>query len=144
MENKVTAKHVNDLIQIAKKSSEEAIASSSLVTRASKKVQDALQDTLGKTSHAAEVVAQKVKLNFKVFERQDIKTKVDEKDGKTLPTTVNWLVELFKDIIDKINDQGEILAFIVTKVGELLDNDSNKEEMKQKQNDVEKLKLYLT
>ena len=50
----------------------------------------------------------------------------------------NWLVELFRDIIDKINDQGEILAFIVTKLGEILDNHASKDLLKEKHDALEK------
>ena len=141
MDNTVDTGSFLDLLKQAKKSTDEAFASSPLVTRASKKVQDALKDTLAKTTNAVDIVAQKVKLNFKVLQDYDIDT--SDLDTKTPPNEaihviVNWIVALFKDIIVKVNDQGEILAFTVAKLSEVLDRDANKDDLKQKHDDLEK------
>ena len=56
MESVVNIELFENLLKTAKNSTDKAVASSPLVTRASKKVQDALKDTLAKTAHAAEEV----------------------------------------------------------------------------------------
>ena len=141
MQNNLNIALFENLLKSAKKSTDEAIASSPLVTRASKKVQDALHEALAKSANAAEIVGQKVKLRFSVFQSHDIDSKAkleNESPDKALSIAVNWLLEFFRDIIDKINYQGEILAFTVTKLGEVLERDVSKEEMEQKLDDLEK------
>ena len=132
METIIDKAAFSTLLSKAKDSTEEAIARGPLVRRASKKVEEALKDTLAKTANAAGVVAQKVKINFKVFQDHDSSKLDQETPDKALHSAFNWLVELFRDIIDKINDQGEILAFIVTKLGEILDNHASKDLLKEK------------
>ena len=133
---KLNIKSFDELLELAKKSSDEALDGSSLLTRASKKINDALHVTLAGAGNAADVVAQKIKLNFKAFQKYDYKQKFDD---KSVLAIINWLVELFKDVIKRINDQGEILAFLVAKVSEIVEHkDTNVEELlREKQTELE-------
>ena len=141
MENKISHDLFDKLLDTAKKSTVDALASSPLATRASKKLQDALKEALANTSQAVEIVNQKVKLKFNIFQDHDIdeKTKMDKDPEKAKNLAVNWMLDLFRDIIDKINDQGEILAFIVTKLGEILDKDVSTDGTNKKHDDFEKV-----
>ena len=129
-------KNVEDLLNMAKKSTEEAIMESSVMTRASQKVLDSLKDSLTQAGKTKDAVAQKIKLKFKTLETVDVKDIIKD---KTVETTLNWVVSLFQDVITRINDQGEILAFLVEKVSHVLDKkDANVEEiLKQKQAELE-------
>ena len=115
---KVDANSLKELLTLAQDSTKEADAGSNIVTRGGKKIKEALQAALAHSSRAKEVVAQKIKLKFRAFEDVDFKLK---KDDPSVENVINWIVELFKDVITRINDQGEILAFLVGKVSELLD-----------------------
>ena len=114
--SKIVSATFQSLYNTAKTSTEEAQASDPMSP--SKKVQEVILDRLGDAAKAARVATQKAKLNFSYFEK-----KKDEQDitidGKTtVATVVNWLVEMFKDVIDKINDQGELMAAIMKKLGD--------------------------
>ena len=119
--SKVSIDSFQKLFIAAKESTDESIASSSIGNQVSKRVQDALLETLGDAAKAAKIAAQKAKLNFKYFEKKQTDTdeplKVDSK--VTVSTVVNWLLDLFKDVIDKINDQGELIGAIAKKLGDL-------------------------
>jgi hypothetical protein len=121
------SKHVDDLLAFAKKSHNEALVGSSVATRASQKVMDALHDTLARAENAKEIVAQKIKLKFKLFEDVEHEQKLA---NKTVENIISWLAQMFKDVISRINDQGEILAFLVEKVGLIMDRkDTNLEDL---------------
>ena len=60
MSNKVNKDAFLALYKTARESHEEAVGSSPLLSRTSKRVQDAFQDTFGKASNAAEVEVQSV------------------------------------------------------------------------------------
>ena len=49
---------------------------------------------------------------------------------------VNWLVIGFKDVLEKINDQGEVIAAIVNKLGDVLDSEIPKEKLRQKYDEL--------
>ena len=66
MSRQINKEAFQALYKTARDSHEEAVASSPLFSRTSKRVQDAFQDTFGKATNAAEVVAKKAKLKFKV------------------------------------------------------------------------------
>ena len=126
-----------DLYNTAKKSSDESTASTSLLSKASKKLQEALQESLGDAAKAAKVAAQKVKLSFKYFEQERSEEADDIKaECKTVSSTVNWLLSTFKDMIDKINDQGELMAAIVKRLKDVTDSEASNEELKQKHDDL--------
>ena len=126
-----------DLYNTAKKSSDESTASTSLLSKASKKLQEALQESLGDAAKAAKVAAQKAKLSFKYFEQERSEEADDIKaECKTVSSTVNWLLSTFKDMIDKINDQGELMAAIVKRLKDVTDSEASNEELKQKHDDL--------
>ena len=136
MSNEILVKPFQDLYNAAKQSSEESIASPSLANRVSKKAQEALLEALGDATKAAKVAAQKAKLSFTYFGQKE-----DEEDlhidGKTpLRTVVHWLVVGFKDVMEKINDQGEVIGAIVKKLGDVLDGEISKEELRQKHDEL--------
>ena len=126
-----------DLHSTLKKSSDEAKASEPLFTRNTKKLQKTLEEYLGKATNAAEVVAQKAKLNFRILDKKEKDLKID--NNLTVQSVVNWMGDLFKDVIDQVNNQGDILAFIVKQLGHVTESDASKEELKKKQDDLEKL-----
>ena len=75
-------------------------------------------------------------MNFTYFghreDGEDLKV-----DGKiSVATVVNWLVVGFKDVLEKINDQGEGIAAIVKKLGDVLDSEIPKEELRQKHDEL--------
>ena len=125
-----------DLHSTLKKSSDEAKASEPLFTRNTKKLQKTLEEYLGKATNAAEVVAQKAKLNFRILDKKEKDLKID--NNLTVQSVVNWMGDLFKDVIDQVNNQGDILAFIVKQLGHVTESDASKEELKKKQDDLEK------
>ena len=138
MNNKINKDTFQALFKTARESHEEALASSPLFNRTSKRVQDAFQDTFGKASNAAEVVAKKAKLTFKVFEKEE-ENQIDVEKVSSVHSVVNWLSEVFKDIIEKVNEHGDILAFLLAQVSKVDTNDANKveiEELKQKHDDL--------
>ena len=53
-----------------------------------------------------------------------------------MSTVFNWLVVGFKDVLEKINDQGEVNAAIVKKLGDVLDSEIPKEELRQKHDEL--------
>ena len=107
-----------DLYNAAKKSSTDSMNSSSILTR-SKRAGEALNETLGDAANAAKVAAQKAKLSFRHFEQSEEPPKIEA--NMTVHTVVNWLVGAFNDMLEKINEQGEILGAIVKKLGDVLD-----------------------
>ena len=100
----------------AKERSEDSNASAPMSP--SKKVKDILLESLGDAAKAARVASQKAKLNFNYFEQKvgDEDLVIDNKT--TITTVVNWLVDMFKDVIDKINDQGDLMSAIMKKIRE--------------------------
>ena len=133
MTSKVSTASFQQLYNAAKQSTEESIASSSIGNKASKRVQEALLETLGDAAKAAKVAAQKAKLNFKYFEKKQADNEGDLNiDNKTTVTTVvNWLLDMFKDVIDKINDQGELIGAIAKKLGDFKDSEASNENLRQ-------------
>ena len=133
--SKIQVKPFQDLYDAAKESSEEARGSPSLASRVSRKAQEALQETFGDATKAAKVVAQKAKLGFTFFENE-VDLKIDNQTPMYAVT--NWLVVAFKDVIEKINDHGEVIAAIMKKLSDVLDSETSKEELKQKHDDLVK------
>ena len=140
---KISTAIFQDLHKTAKESSDQAEASSPLLNRASKRVHDAFVETLGKATNAAETVAQKAKLKFRVFDSDD-QLKVD-KDDLNIPTAVNWLAEVFKDVIEKVNGHGDILSFLLSQLSKVVETvdivkeqNEKHEELVTKCNDLEK------
>ena len=122
--SKIEAKAFADLFNTAKKSTEESVASPSIASMASENDLKALQDTFEDTTKAAKVLAQKAKCSFKYFENNpDTEASIE---SKSVPTVVNWLVHGFHDLIEKLNDQGELIAAIVKKSGKEIHEDFNK------------------
>ena len=108
-DKKIENEIFSNLVDTAKNSSDESTTSSPLASDASEKIQDVLRESLGKAANAAEVLAQKVKINFRAVMNKDHKVY----DNPTVASAVNWLADAFRDVIDKINDQGEILSFVL-------------------------------
>ena len=136
MSGEILVKPFKDLYDAAKVSSEESIASPSLATRLSKKAQEALLEALGDATKAAKVAAQKAKLNFSYFGQKENDEDLNI-DAKTpVRTVVHWLVVGFKDVMEKVNDQGEVIAAIVKKLGDVLDGEMSKEELRQKHDEL--------
>ena len=133
-DKKIENEIFSNLVDTAKNSSDESTTSSPLASDASEKIQDVLRESLGKAANAAEVLAQKVKINFRAVKNKDHKVS----DNPTVASAVNWLADAFKDVIDKINDQGEILSFVLTQLGKMMETDTFKEEQKKKHDDLEK------
>ena len=92
------------------------MSSPTLASITSKKVQETLKETLGDATKAAILLAQKAKLSFRYFEKN--KECDGTVEGKSVNSVVNWLVSTFQDMIEKINDQGELMAAIIKKAGE--------------------------
>ena len=134
--SKIEFQPFKDLYDAAKESSEESLASPSLATRVSKKAQEALLEALGDAAKAAKVAAQKAKLNFSYFGQKQNDEELTINGKTSVSTVVNWLVVGFKDVLEKINDQGEIIAAVVKKLGDVLDNEVSKEELGQKHNEL--------
>ena len=133
-DKKIENEIFSNLVDTAKNSSDESTTSLPLASDASEKIQDVLRESLGKAANAAEVLAQKVKINFRAVKNKDHKVS----DNPTVASAVNWLADAFKDVIDKINDQGEILSFVLTQLGKMMETDTFKEEQKKKHDDLEK------
>ena len=121
MSNEILVKPFQDLYNAAKQSSEESIASPSLANRVSKKAQEALLEALGDATKAAKVAAQKAKLNFTYFAQKENDEDLLIEAKTPIRTVVHWLVVGFKDVMEKVNDQGEVIAAIVQKLGDVLD-----------------------
>jgi hypothetical protein len=125
---KVDAESVQELFEIAKKSSEDAKEGSTIMTRG-KRLHEAFRDTLAKANKSVEAVSLRINLKFKALEDLELTKKLNDKSPENV---INWLVHFFKDVIERINDQGEILAFLVEKVSMILDNkDTQAEEVLQ-------------
>ena len=140
MSNKVNKEAFQALYKTARDSHEEAVTSSPLFSRASKRVHDAFQDTFGKATNAAEVVAKKAKLKFKVFDKED-ESQLDVEKVPSVHTVVNWFSEVVKDIIDKVNEHGDILAFLLAQVSKTDTTETRQEDyedLKVKHEELEK------
>ena len=123
---KVDTESVQELFEIAKKGSEDAKEGSTIMTRG-KRLQEAFRDTLAKANKSVEAVSLRINLKFKALEDLELTKKLNDKSPENV---INWLVHFFKDVIERINDQGEILAFLVEKVSTILDNkDTQAEEL---------------
>ena len=135
--SKIESKSFADLFNTAKMSTEESMTSPTIASMASENDLKALQDTFDDTTKAAKVLGQKAKCSFKYFEKNPLTDASVE--GKNVTTVVNWLVHGFHDLIEKLNDQGELIAAIVKKSGKESNEDfSNKNDaLVQKYSDLE-------
>ena len=52
----------------------------------------------------------------------------DETDQKKVDITINWIVSLLKDLLDKVNGQTELLASLMNKIVDLVEPKENLEE----------------
>ena len=112
----------------AKESSEESKTSAPISPP--KKVKDILLETLGDAAKAARVASQKAKLNFNYFDQKAGEGDLVIDSKTTVTTVVNWLADMLKDVIDKINDQGELMAAIMKKLRE--ESNTSNEELREK------------
>ena len=91
-----------------------------------------MKKNLEKAAKAAEVIAQKAKIYFKALKNTNHKVG----KGLSVASAVNWLADVFKDVIDRINEHGELLSVIVTQLGKVKDTDDFKEELSRKHDDL--------
>ena len=120
------------LSMLTRISSEESEAGLPITNTASDKFKDVMKKNLEKAANAAEVIAQKAKINFNAVKNTNHKIG----KGLTVASAVNWLADVFKDVIDRINDHGELLSVIVTQLGKVQDTDDFKEEQSRKHDDL--------
>ena len=130
MKDNLNIEAVNDLIKLAEKTTEEAKTSSSpILTRAKSLLKKKLPQ-----------VAENVnKMSFSAINLMTKKPSVDEKDDtKTIPIVINWIVSLLKDVISKLNDQGDLITNLIDKLSEFVDpKETLEEEFKKKHEELE-------
>ena len=128
MEKKIDDTIFSDLVETAKSSSEDAEAGSPLTNGASEKFFDALKQNLAKAANAAEAAALKAKMNFRAIKNDKHKVGAN----LSVASAVNWLADAFRDVIDRINDHGEILSVVVTQLSKMMETEDFREEQNRK------------
>ena len=106
MDKKIDDDIFASLVDATRISSEESEAGLPITNTDSDKFKDVMKKNLEKAANAAEVIAQKAKINFNAVKNTNHKIG----KGLTVASAVNWLADVFKDVIDRINDHGELLG----------------------------------
>ena len=132
MDKKIDDDIFASLVVATRISSEESEAGLPITNTASDKFKDVMKKNLEKAANAAEVIAQKAKINFKALKNTNHKVG----KGLSVASAVNWLADVFKDVIERINEHGELLSVIVTQLGKVKDTDDFKEELSRKHDDL--------
>ena len=121
MESNLDIVAVNDLIKLAQKSTEEAkdnpLLSSPIMTRARSIMKNVIPENFNKVKSTAITMLQGKK-----------SLDIDETDPKKVDITINWIVSLLKDLLDKVNGQTELLASLMNKIVDLVEPKENLEE----------------
>ena len=122
---------VNDLIKLAQTSTEEAKETeipSPVMTRYRSIVKNAIPENFKKVKSTAINMLQGKK-----------SASVDESDPtKTINISINWVVSLLKDLMEKVNGQTELLTNVMNKIVELVDRKETLEtEFRKKHEELE-------
>ena len=116
MENQIDFELVNNLLNLAKETTEKAKKPSSpMLTRAKSFLKNQISE------HVAEYAS---KLKFAALDLLGKKSgNMKESDTETsqIPLIINCIVSLLKDVISKINDQGELVTNLIDKISQLVD-----------------------
>ena len=116
METALNIDKVNELIEEIQASTEEAIVNendstfSPMMTRAKRLVKNAIPDNFNKVKSSAITMLKGKKLS----------PKIDEEDpSKKVTITINWIISILKDLFRKVNNQGELIAEMMSKLLDL-------------------------
>ena len=118
MESNLNIDQVNELIEEIRVSTEDAlkkesdISLSPMMTRARKLVKNAIPENFNKVKSSAITMLKGKKLS----------PKIDEEDpGKRVNITINWIVSILKDLFRKVNNQGELISELMSRLLDLAD-----------------------
>ena len=131
MQSSLNIKAVNDLINMAQKTTAEANEDPSPVLTRARSVLK-----LGKVAEHAS------KLKFAVFASLQGKDSVNvdesETEAKTIPVVLNWIVSFLKDVVSKVNGQSDLIIDLIDKISGLSESrDTLEAELEKKQKELE-------
>ena len=128
---------VNELLKLAHTTTEDAkkAASSPIMTRCKAKLKQTLPEVAEKFNQLTFSAFSKLgKKSFDVQGSED----PEQTEKTAVPLIINWIVSLLKDIISKLNDQGDLIGSLISKLGELVDpKEALEAEFKKKHEDLE-------
>ena len=133
MEAALNIDNVNALIEEIQASTEEAIENESsfspMMTRAKRLVKNAIPDNFNKVKSSAITMLKGKKLS----------PKIDEEDpSKKVTITINWIISILKDLFRKVNNQGELIAEMMSKLLDLAEPKEGNEDCDLKLQTLEK------
>ena len=133
MEAALNIDNVNALIEEIQASTEEAIENESsfspMMTRAKRLVKNAIPDNFNKVKSSAITMLKGKKLS----------PKIDEEDpSKRVTITINWIISILKDLFRKVNNQGELIAEMMSKLLDLAEPKEGNEDCDLKLQTLEK------
>ena len=132
MDTSLDIKAVNDLIKLAEASTDEALESekdgvSPMLTRAKSMMKNVIPENITKVKFNALLTPGK---------RQQINK--DEPDfNKKVSLSINWIVTLLKDLLNKVNGQSELITSLVKKLSTLVPRDDLEAELEKKKEQLE-------